>query len=269
MGKDEIEKVVAGHYTRGDVTDKIFKALGLQPADQGRVSVESLFPMDQLHHGGVGLTEKMATSAGISHGMKVLDAGCGIGGSSRFLVDRFSCVVEAIDLSEEFVDTAQELDKIVGLTSNITHRVGSVTKLPYHDNTFDVVWSQNVSMNVPDKHGMFTEAYRVLRPGGVYVLSHIGESNRGVIDYPLPWAMSPETSFAMPPDAVLQLLSDVGFDSVRDHAEGEPPAAPPPSPAGQPEDVYVMGEDMPLRRTNSGRAVKDGRLVPMLVTAYR
>jgi ubiquinone/menaquinone biosynthesis C-methylase UbiE len=222
--------------------------------------------MDQLHHGGLGLTEMMAKAAGIGQGMNVLDAGSGIGGSARFLADRFDCVVEAVDLSEEYVGTAHELDKLVGMTNNITHRVASVTDLPFRDHMFDVVWSQNVTMNVPDKHAMFSEAFRVLRPGGVYVLSHLGEGGSGAIDYPLPWAMTAETSFAIPPAEFLQLLAKVGFENVTDHAKGSPPAPP---PAVQPDDLHAMGDDMPERRANSGRAVADGRLVPMLVTALR
>lgn len=266
MEQDDIEKKVASHYTRGDVTKRILRALSLQDAAPGTVSVDSLFPVDQLHHGGVALTEKMAHAAGIGHGMKVLDAGSGIGGSARFLVDRFDCVVEAVDLSEEFVGTAQALNKLVGLTGSITHQAASVTELPFQDNTFDVVWSQNVTMNVPDKHTMFSEAFRVLRPGGVYVLSHIGEGNGEAIEYPLPWAMTAETSFAIPPTEFLKLLADVGFANVTDHAKHAPPSPP---PAGHPDDLHAMGDDMPKRRANSGRAVSDGHLIPMLVTALR
>jgi 2-polyprenyl-3-methyl-5-hydroxy-6-metoxy-1,4-benzoquinol methylase len=269
MEQVDVEKKIAAHYTQGNVTARIIEALGLQPNDHGRVSVDTLFPVDQLHHGGVVLTEKMAKLSGIGSGTKVLDAGSGIGGAARYLVDRFGCTVEAIDLSEEYVDTARELDKIVGLAGKIAHRAGSVTDLPFPDKSFHVVWSQNVTMNVPDKAAMFAQAFRVLRPGGVYVLSHMAETGQGQIDYPLPWAMSADTSFATSPYGMLQMLAEAGFDKVTDHAAGAPPPPPPPASAGQPQDMFAMGDDMPQRRANSGRAVENGRLVPMLVTACR
>lgn len=269
MDPSSIEKKVASHYTRGDVSERILTVLGLQNAADGSVSIETLFPVDQLHHGGVGLTEKMANVAGIKTSMKLLDAGSGIGGSARYLVDTFDCQVQAIDLSDEFVRTAERLDRLVGLSDRIVHRTGSVTKLPYDNNSFDVVWSQNVTMNVPNKQTMFTEAFRVLRPKGVYVFTHIGEGNGDAVDYPVPWAMTEDTSFAVPPAEILQALSDAGFQNTTDHAKGVPSGPPPQMTDGQPDDSPAMGDDMPQRRANSGRAVADGRLVPMLVTAVR
>ena len=61
-------------------------------------------------------------------------------------------------------------------------------KLPYPDRSFDVVWSQNVTMNVEDKPRMFAEAFRVLVPGGVYTFSHFAQGPAGAPYYPLPWA---------------------------------------------------------------------------------
>jgi SAM-dependent methyltransferase len=269
METTDLEKKVAAHYTRGDVTERILAALGLQDAAYGSVPIEAFFPVDQLHHGGVRLTERMAKVAEIKPGMMVLDAGSGIGGSARYLVDRFGCKVEALDLSEEFVRTAQDLDKLVGLSGSITHRTGSVTELPYNDCTYDAVWSQNVTMNVSDKRAMFAEGIRVLRPGGVYVLTHFGEGNGDAVDFPVPWAMSEDTSFTVPPAELLQIFADAGFHNIIDHAKDHPTAPPPPIADSQIDDSLAMGDDMPQRRANSGRAAADGRLVPMLVTALR
>jgi len=269
METSQIDKLVAAHYSGGNVKARILEVLGLLSSGHGTIEVDRLFPVDQLHHGGVGLTERMAQLSGVSSGMAVLDAGSGIGGSARFLVDRFGCEVEAIDLSEEFVRTAEELDQLVGLGVRIKHRVGTVVDLPYSAEAFDIVWSQNVTMNVPDKRAMFAEAFRVLRPGGMYVMSHIGEGEDAAIDYPVPWAMTAETSFTTPPAEFLKLLRDVGFQNVTDHAKSAPSAPPPATSDGQPDDSAAMGDDMPERRANSGRAVASGNLIPMLVTAMR
>ncbi|HGG63772.1 MAG TPA: class I SAM-dependent methyltransferase [Rhodobacteraceae bacterium] len=269
MDKTGVEKKVASHYSRGNVSERILTALGLQDAADGSVTIDTLFPIDQLHHGGVGLTEKMAKVAGIKTGMKLLDAGSGIGGSSRYLAGTFDCIVQAIDISDEFVRTAEKLDQLVGLSDRIMHCTGSVTELPFDSSTFDVVWSQNVSMNVPDKRTMFAEAIRVLRPRGVYVVTHIGEGNGNAVDYPVPWAMTEDTSFALPPAELLQLLNGVGFQNITDHAKDTPITPPPPMADGQLDDSLAMGDDMPIRRANTGRAVADGRLIPMLVTAVR
>lgn len=267
MDHAEIENRVAAHYGASDLTQRILAELGLSDAQPGSVRLEVLFPFDQLHHGGVRLTQSMADAAQVHHGAAVLDAGSGVGGSSRWLAHNFGCVVEAIDLSAEYVKAAAELDVLVGLEDRISHRVGSVTNLPYESASFDLVWSQNVSMNVPDKAAMFAEAYRVLRPGGTYVLTHLGESGTAPVDYPLPWAMTEETSFATSPAAFLQGLAEAGFTNLIDHAKNAPPPPPPSVPA--PKDTPAMGSGMDERRNNNTTAIRDGRIVPMLVTALR
>jgi len=59
--------------------------------------------------------------------------------------------VEANDLTPEFVEVSLHLNEKVGLGDKITVEVGSVTELPYTDQNFDVVLSQNASMSVAGK----------------------------------------------------------------------------------------------------------------------
>jgi cyclopropane fatty-acyl-phospholipid synthase-like methyltransferase len=59
--------------------------------------------------------------------MRVLDAGCGIGGSSRHLAHTYGCRSEAIDLTPQFVEAAARLNKLCGMDSVITVRLGSAT----------------------------------------------------------------------------------------------------------------------------------------------
>lgn len=269
MNRSEIERQVESHYTRGDATQRVLNALGLQDAIPGSVAVETLFPIDQLHHGGVGLTEKMAAAAQIGPDSTVLDAGSGVGGTARFLVDRFNCSVTAMDLSEEFVQTAGELDRLVGMSDKITHQVGSVLDLPFDPDSFDIVWTQNVTMNVSDKATMFAEAFRVLRPGGIYVLTHIGQNPGTQVTYPMPWAMTEDTSFPTAPDAFLDLLKAAGFVDATDHSAATPPPPPPPAKTGAADDSAVMGDNMEQRRANVAQAMASGAMAAMLVTAKR
>ncbi len=265
MSNIDIDQAVADHYGRVGLTERILKALGAGSA--GPLTLAALAQVDQLHHGGLGLTKRLIDVAKIERGMHILDAGSGIGGGARHLAAVCGCTVEAIDLTPEFVKTGTELDEIVGLSESISHRVGSVTDLPYENSGFDVVWSQNVTMNIADKPAMFAEALRVLRPGGVFAFTHLAEGNGEALDFPMPWANSTDTSFLGKPDEIFGQLNDAGFENAANHAPSAPP--PPPPPSDGPDDTVVMGEDMAIRRGNAMRAVADGRLVPMMVTAQR
>lgn len=270
MSKSEFDRAIAQHYGQNQLTQKIVKALKSVRSDPGApVTVADLEPLDQLHHGGLGLTMQMAEKAGVAQGMRILDAGSGIGGPARYLANRFGCKVDALDLTPEFVETGAELDGMVGLSGQITHCQGSVTDMPFGDEEFDLVWSQNVTMNIADKAAMFAEVCRVLRPGGTFTLSHMGAGNGQEIPYPLPWARHQSESFPTPPGDMFDLLKNAGFRQVTDHPPPPASTPPPAPPADGLDDTVVMGVDMPLRRANAMAAVSDGRLITMLITAEK
>ena len=96
----------------------------------------------------------------------MLDAGSGIGGTARYVADRYGCTVTAVDLTDEYCQTSRWLNGLVGLDDRISVRQADVTELPFAGGTFDVVISQHVQMNVADKARLYTEAWRVLKDSG-------------------------------------------------------------------------------------------------------
>ena len=97
---------------------------------------------------------------------EVLDAGSGVGGTARYLAERFGCRVTTVDLTEEYCNTSRWLNQLVGLDGYISVQQGDVTDLPFPSASFTVVMSQHVQMNVADKTRLYDEARRVLRPRG-------------------------------------------------------------------------------------------------------
>lgn len=115
------------------------------------------------------LLDTLVNNANISPGMQVLDAGSGTGNISKRIAKQGGKVY-AIDISD--AGTRKLLEKIPDAEAYI----GSLCdRLPYEDNFFDVIVSNNVIYTLPEKDrpSVAKEFYRVLKPGGCVVVSNI------------------------------------------------------------------------------------------------
>jgi 2-polyprenyl-3-methyl-5-hydroxy-6-metoxy-1,4-benzoquinol methylase len=113
----------------------------------------------------------------------VLDLGCGIGGPSRFLADRFDCSVLGVDLLSLRIELAEALAELTNMRGRVSYRVADATDLDMPDQSFDQVWMLDVSIHIRNKRALFGEIARVLRPDGLMVM----HEQTG----PLPAAMRP------------------------------------------------------------------------------
>src|SRR6185312_15469886 len=184
-------------------------------------------------------TSQLVDLAGITSDDEVLDAGSGVGGTARYLVERCGCAVTAIDLTEEYCETASWLNYHVGLDDRITVRRADVTDMPFGDGTYGVVLSQHVQMNVADKAALYGEARRVLAHGGVLAIWDITSGERGELDFPLPWADDPTASYLVTPEELRAAVESSGFaiekwDDLTDEASAlmQTILGLPPSPLG-------------------------------------
>ena len=101
-------------------------------------------------------------------GSRVLDVGCGIGGSSRILSKEYGFDVVGISISQEQIKRANEL------TSNddfCRFDVMNALDLKFPKGSFDGVWSVEAGPHMSDKQKFADEMLRVLRPGGVLAIA--------------------------------------------------------------------------------------------------
>ena len=144
--------------------------------------------------------------------MRVLDLGSGIGGPARTLASKIGCTVTGLDLVADYCRAAQRLSWLTGLDDRVRFVCGSALAAPFADGSFDVLWTQHAAMNIADKPALYAEAFRVLRPGGRFVVYDVLQAEGGDVHYPVPWANDPSTSFLATPEEMRELLTAAGFE---------------------------------------------------------
>merc|ERR1712032_787500 len=108
----------------------------------------------------------MIAFSGANSPKKILDVGCGIGGTSRILAKKFpDAEVTGITLAPEQVERATQLAKDAGL-GNVQFKVMNALAMEFPDNVFDLVWGCESGEHMPDKKKYIEEMVRVLAPKG-------------------------------------------------------------------------------------------------------
>ena len=96
---------------------------------------------------------------------KILEVGCSTGYITRYIARNFDCEIIGVDLSTLLLDIAEEESRKSNL-KNISFKYANVEKLPFSDNTFDIVYGEAITALVPDPLKVLNEYNRVLKPGG-------------------------------------------------------------------------------------------------------
>ena len=140
----------------------------------------------------------------------------GIGGPACLLVSNHGAKnVTGIDIEKGLLNKAQATVSAQGLDNQIDLQLVSPGPLPFDDATFDVVFSKDSIIHIPNKQALFSEVYRVLRPGGWVVMSDWYCSNEPFTEEMANWVEATGLSFEMKPihnDG--SLLGELGFSDT-------------------------------------------------------
>ncbi|CAN9220209.1 unnamed protein product [Alternaria alternata] len=166
--------------------------------------------------------------------MKVLDLGCGVGGPAREMAIFAGVYVTGLTINDLHVERSNELNKQANLHDQVHMVKGTFSDLPFADETFDMVFAIEALCCAPDQHKAYTEALRVLKPGGkIGILDWVitdkyDDSNaehrmiRGRIERngAVPHMITPKTRIAA--------LVKAGFEMVREEDRATAKANPIP-----------------------------------------
>lgn len=206
---------VAAHYAHEGLEQTLLSALSAAGADLEHLTTADLMPIDEFHIGGRRATLALAQRLGLDASHQVLDIGCGLGGPSRCLAEKFGCRVTGLDLSPDYCRVATLLARRVGLAEVVSYQQGDALNLPFADHSFDLLWTQHTAMNIADKERLYAEMWRVLKPGGKLSIYDILAGAGGEVLYPVPWARRPEISHLLRPRQLREFLETTGFEIRR------------------------------------------------------
>ena len=162
------------------------------------------------------MNEVMMEAANISSADKILDAGCGIGGSSIFLAEKIGCHTTGISLSERQIRKAQELAIEKKLETKVDFKVMNYCATDFADNSFDVVWGCESICYADDKQRFIKEAYRLLKPGGRLVVADgfvidIKNNDDATIRK---WLDGWQVNYLETSDRFQKFMSETGFNNI-------------------------------------------------------
>jgi tocopherol O-methyltransferase len=140
---------------------------------------------EHMHHGYYGadgktkkerrqaqidLIEELLKWSQVDAASNILDVGCGIGGSTLYLANKYQANATGITLSPVQAERAKERARGLGLGERVNFQVANALEMPFADNSFDLVWSLESGEHMPDKVKFLQECHRVLKPGGKLIM---------------------------------------------------------------------------------------------------
>ncbi|MCK3658304.1 hypothetical protein A4G18_06165 [Pasteurellaceae bacterium Pebbles2] len=127
----------------------------------------------RLRPGGKKATDWLIANGDFNADKKVLEVACNMGTTAIGLAQQFGCHIEGVDLDEQALEKAKQNIAAAGLQDKINVQRANAMKLPFEDNSFDIVINEAMLTMLPiqAKTKAVEEYFRVLKPGG-FLLTH-------------------------------------------------------------------------------------------------
>ncbi|MDH3760782.1 MAG: methyltransferase domain-containing protein [Gammaproteobacteria bacterium] len=193
-----------------DVTQNFLDSSQYQT--QSILQYEAIYGEDFVSPGGRAMAIEMIGRLQLAPGSRVLDVGCGLGGSAFVMASEFGLRVDGIDLSKNMLEIANQKLRTRGLTDQVRFEWGDCLQL-HRTDSYDAIYSRDVFLHIHDKTRLFSVLKSALRVGGQLLFT----------DYccgPKPWsedftAYVANRGYSLhSPEEYGRLLAQAGFSQV-------------------------------------------------------
>ncbi|MCO6488968.1 MAG: class I SAM-dependent methyltransferase [Phaeodactylibacter sp.] len=141
---------------------------------------------EHMHHGYYGkdgkeqkdhieaqadLALELLRWGGVEQADRILDAGCGVGGSARLLAQLFDAEVLGCTLSPVQADQGRKYNEAAGLEDKVEIRAQDMMSLSASDGPFNLIWSMESAEHIQEKQKMLDLFHQLLAPGGTLLMA--------------------------------------------------------------------------------------------------
>ena len=109
--------------------------------------------------------------SGVKKGDRVLDAGCGVGGTAFYIAGKTGAKVTGITISERQFEYANKKRNELNMNNLVDFGLEDYTNTSFEANTFDQIWAIESVTSAQDKSAFAREAFRLLKPGGKLIIA--------------------------------------------------------------------------------------------------
>jgi SAM-dependent methyltransferase len=185
--------------------------------DESGAGLEEVWGPGFMSPGGSAEVARVVGGADLT-GMKVLDVGCGVGGpGAALVVDHGAARVVGVDVQPDLLDLARERARAAGLSEHLSYEVIQAGgPIPFEDDTFDAVFSKDAIIHVTDKRALYEEMLRVVKPGGLLLVSDwLRGGGEELDDHVRAFVDAAGHAFVMVTlDDLARLVHEVGFTDI-------------------------------------------------------
>jgi phosphoethanolamine N-methyltransferase len=141
----------------------------------GIFKYEWIFGDGFLGYGEPDTTKNLIEQMSWKPGTRVLDVGSGLGGPAFLMSSKYKAVVTGVDLTKETVQIAKDRQKASGF-KNVEFFQGDIHQMEWEEGAFDIIWSRETLLHVPNKDELFQKFHSWLAPGGALMITDYSKS---------------------------------------------------------------------------------------------